>query len=464
MQRSKKMCVHMGSLDIQYEQMFDKERTLVGPQHLIANRRMAAEEAALYAPAVRPEAAVALETINAGVHRLREVDFADCTDDDLGEALLALEQAQRLLAAQQARMLTAFDRRDAYRADACVSTGGWLRLKTNLGPGPIKRRTDRAELLQRMPQVAAAFSDGAIGAEHVDAIAYRATARRTADVAEADATLAELARHAEPRHVAVAVQRIVDAVDADGEPDPKPCEIEQLREISLREGIYDTGDLLGTTTPLLSELLRRTRDVYGPIDAADTPDEQRLTRGQRFHDALVRALTVALDAHPSTIDGVNVAANVFVDLATWLGHDELARIKPRLGSGKVIDAETARHLLRTSNPVLRLILGLGPWQPITVSRAMRTFPQWLSTALAIGMPTCAAPGCDVPFWQCDIDHRRPWELGGETALFNGQPLCRPHNNLKHQDGWSITFDSETGVVTWTSRDGTRVIDLPPPDL
>lgn len=437
----------------------------MSPRQLAARgHRVAREAAPTYVVAPRPEADRAVAAITAGVEQLAGADFADCSDDDLGEMLLAIEDAQRRLAAQQARVLTAFDRRDAYRADACVSTGGWLRHKTNLGPGPIKRRTARAELLQRMPQVAAAFAAGDIGAEHVDAIAYRSTARRMADIAEADATLAELARNAEPRHVAVAVQRIVDAVDADGEPDPKPCEVEQLRDISLRDGIYDTGDLMGTTTPLLSELLRRTRDVFGPIDAADTPDEQRLTPGQRLHDALVRALSTALDAHPSTLDGVKVGANVFVDLATWLGHDELARIKPRLGSGKVIDGETARHLLRTSSPVLRLILGLGPWQPVTVSRAMRTFPQWLSTALAVGMPTCAAPGCDVPFWQCDIDHRTPWELGGETALFNGQPLCRPHNNLKHQDGWTITFNVDTGVITWTSRDGTRVIDLPPPDL
>ena len=426
---------------------------------------LAAEAAVPYLmAAVMPEAHQAAGNIATDVQRLADSDFAECSDADLGDMLLEIEQAQRRLAAQHARVLTAFDRRGAFRAEACVSAGGWLRHKTNLGPGAIKRRTQRAELLQRMPQVAAAFTEGAIAVEHVDAIAYRATARRMAAVADADATLAQLARDAEPRHVAVAVQRIVDAIDAEGEPEPSPCEVEQLRDLSLRDGIYGTGDVTATTTPLLSELLRRTRDVFGPIDAADTPDEQRLTTGQRFHDALVRALSAALDAHPSTLDGVNVAANVFVDLATWLGHDELARIKPRLGSGKVIDGETARHLLRSSNPVLRLILGLGPWQPITVSRAMRTFPQWLSTALAVGMPTCASPGCDVPFWQCDIDHREPWELGGETALFNGQPLCRPHNNLKHQDGWTITFDVETGVITWTSRDGTRVIDLPPPDL
>jgi hypothetical protein len=95
---------------------------------------------------------------------------------------------------------------------------------------------------------------------------------------------------------------------------------------------------------------------------------------------------------------------------------------------------------------------------------MRTYPQWLHAALAIGMPHCMAPGCDVPFGQCDKDHGTPWSEGGETALFNGKPLCRPHNNLKHQDGWTITFNTDTGVITWTSRDGTRVIDLPPPDI
>ena len=65
---------------------------------------------------------------------------------------------------------------------------------------------------------------------------------------------------------------------------------------------------------------------------------------------------------------------------------------------------------------------------------------------------------------CDSDHNDPHCKGGPTALHNMTPLCRPHNNLKHQDGWSLAFDSDTGEATWTSADGTKVITLPAPDI
>ena len=82
----------------------------------------------------------------------------------------------------------------------------------------------------------------------------------------------------------------------------------------------------------------------------------------------------------------------------------------------------------------------------------------------LGHPTCAAPGCDVPAVFCDSDHNHEYCQGGETSLLNELPLCRPHNNLKHEDNWTVTFDADTGEVTWTSADGSRVITLPPPDI
>jgi hypothetical protein len=82
----------------------------------------------------------------------------------------------------------------------------------------------------------------------------------------------------------------------------------------------------------------------------------------------------------------------------------------------------------------------------------------------MAFPHCTGPGCDLPAARCDADHNVPYSAGGETALFNTTPMCTPHNNLKQQDGWSVSFDMETGVVTWVSADGTRTIDLPPPDV
>jgi hypothetical protein len=102
--------------------------------------------------------------------------------------------------------------------------------------------------------------------------------------------------------MAVLVDRIVDALDSDDDRDPPVCAAEHLRSISLREGFAGNGDLQGTTTPVLSELFRRVNDVFGTDDSADTPDDQRRTPSQRFHDAVQNAMQVALDNH----DGATV--------------------------------------------------------------------------------------------------------------------------------------------------------------
>ena len=260
------------------------------------------------------------------------------------------------------------------------------------------------------------------------------------------------------------MQRIVDHIDRDGADDPKPCEAEHLRELSLRDAIHGLGDLSGTTAPVLSELLRRIRTVFDTPDPADTPDDQRRTPSQRFHDALQAALMVALDNHAgATLGGVKLHIGVFADFFTLLGADELARIKPRLMSGEEIDPELLRHLIATTNPTMRAVLGLGPWRPVSVGR-VRSLPEWLKIASHLGHPTCSAPGCDLPAVICDMDHNDPYCKGGETSLHKMAPMCHPHNVLKHDDNWTVTVNLDTGEVTWTNADRTKTITLPPPDI
>ena len=406
----------------------------------------------------------AVAKIREGLEELAAAEMAVERDEDLGRALVAAGAAASRLAAQEARLLGAFDARAAYRADACVSAKGWLRLKTKLGPGAINRRVQRARVLDCMPALRLSFEAGAVRVEHVDAIAFRAIPSRMDAIAEHDATLARLACTAEPKQVAIAVQRIVDQVDRDGADDPAPCETDDLRHLALHDGYSGLENVTGSVTPLLGELFRQVNTVYGRPDPADTPTAQRRTAGQRFHDAVADALTVALDHHPgAAIGGVKTHIGMFVDLFTLLGADDLATIKPRLASGKGITPDLARHLIATTNPTMRAILGLGPWMPVSVGRA-RAMPDALQMASYLGHPHCRGPGCDLPAWLCDDDHLHEYCQGGITALVNLAPMCHPHNDLKHNDGWIVTFDTDTGEVTWTSADATRVHTLPPPDI
>ena len=401
--------------------------------------------------------------IQQGLDELSAADPASYTDDEVLSAALHASAVASQLAAQETRLVGEVDRRDAYRADACVTPWGWLKLRTALGHGASKRRVARARLLERMPLLRRAYENGETRTEHVDAIVYRAKPARLDAIAEADEALTIVATGSEPRAVAVAVQRIADHVDRDGSEDPDPCEAEDLRGLHLQKGFSGLEELSGTTTAVLAELLRRIQQTYGTWDPVDTPEAQRRTASQRFHDALVAALLVALDNHPSRPGGVKVHVELFVDLFTLLGADELATIKPRFGSGKGITPELARHIVATSNPLMRAIVGLGPWLPVSVGR-VRSMPEWLKAASHVGHPQCRGPGCELPAVLCDEDHNDEYCKGGVTAAFNGTPMCRPHNNLKHNDGWTVRFDTSNGEVTWTSSDGRRAVTLPPPDI
>lgn len=379
--------------------------------------------------------------------------------------LADLVAEQESLAVQEARLLGDFEQREGYTRDACVNMQGWLWLKTPLSRVAAQRRVKRARLLQRMPLLCAALADARTSTHHVDAISSRAIPARFDRICEHEGTLTGLACEGEPRDVATVVARIVEHGDPDGTDDPPPCSAEDLRELRVTEGFAGLGDVRGATTPLLTELLLRVRDLYGTPDPADTPPAERRTPAQRFHDAVRDALIVALDNHPGcAIDGVKAHIVLFADLFTLLGHDELATIAPRLSASGGIDAETARHLIATTNPTLRAVLGLGPWLPVAVGRARRVLPQWLRGAAQVAHQHCQGPGCDRPFAWCEADHLDEFWRGGITALRNNAPLCTPHNNLKHVDGWIVTFDVTTGIVTWTSADGTRRIELPPPDI
>jgi hypothetical protein len=49
--------------------------------------------------------------------------------------------------------------------------------------------------------------------------------------------------------------------------------------------------------------------------------------------------------------------------------------------------------------------------------------------------TCASPGCRMPGYDCDLDHRKPFSEGGRTHEDNLGPLCRHHHMAKHHASW-----------------------------
>ncbi|MFE4501311.1 DUF222 domain-containing protein [Rhodococcus sp. NPDC056743] len=102
----------------------------------------------------------------------------------------------------------------------------------------------------------------------------------------------------------------------------------------------------------------------------------------------------------------------------------------------------------------------------------------LDTWLRVLAGSCQWPHCDVPAWNCDLDHNNPFNHtdpanGGLTVASNLSAFCRNHHRLKHSGSWQLDPNSDRSI-TLTSQTGhryrTRTAGLlagqqepPPPD-
>jgi len=66
--------------------------------------------------------------------------------------------------------------------------------------------------------------------------------------------------------------------------------------------------------------------------------------------------------------------------------------------------------------------------------------------------TCRYPACRQPAWRADLDHTRPYDLGGRTCACNLGGACRRHHQLKQHPRWKLD-QTRPGFFTWTTPAG-----------
>jgi hypothetical protein len=69
-------------------------------------------------------------------------------------------------------------------------------------------------------------------------------------------------------------------------------------------------------------------------------------------------------------------------------------------------------------------------------------PDWLRRAVyAADGRRCCLPWCETRAGSLELDHLRPWSLGGRTSFWNMMTLCKAHNLVKSnywsEDGFSV---------------------------
>jgi len=151
-----------------------------------------------------------------------------------------------------------------------------------------------------------------------------------------------------------------------------------------------------------------------------------------------------MPADPMPPDPAGPVIGVMVSLETLAG---LARDPGRLTRYGPISARLATAVAAASTR-FALHVHDDNGQLLSASRTYRFTTVTRRTIKARYGGRCCFPGCPRP--SLDLDHERPYRLGGPTSPTNATPLCRRHHNLVTHHRWTHRTDPRTGRVRWRS--------------
>jgi Domain of unknown function (DUF222) len=119
----------------------------------------------------------------------------------------------------------------------------------------------------------------------------------------------------------------------------------------------------------------------------------------------------------------------------------------------LITAELVAELAKSATLVPLTHPGYAPpEQGYTPSKALADFVRARDL-------TCRWPGCDVPAFDCDIDHTIPHAHGGKTHAANLKCYCRTHHLVKTFWGWREQQLAD-GTLILTSPSGDTYVTTP----
>jgi hypothetical protein len=161
------------------------------------------------------------------------------------------------------------------------------------------------------------------------------------------------------------------------------------------------------------------------------------------------ALLRGLDPEAGEPENLGGSAHLTVPLATLV---DLADYPGDLAGYAPVVADIARQI------ALRQVDGEWTWTVTHDGEVMATgTTRYRPTAAQkrkarAEYPTCVHPGCRMPAYDCDLDHRHPFSQGGRTHNGNLAPLCRYHHMMRHHTPWEYER-LPNGDHRWTSALG-----------
>ncbi len=368
--------------------------------------------------------------------------------DLVRSGLVAVREARAWLDAQHAGLVTQLRGVDSFPEKAVADAA-----KQSLGQAA--KQTERSRTLDTTPTLAAALDDGAITAEHVDAVTRASKkldpAKRHILIERADAltcvaragTVDEFARRLDLETKKLQEGDGTDRLER------------QRRNARARSWVDLEGmwNLSATFDPLTGVKIAARIDtmaqaLFGEEVPAECPadpiDKQRYLNAQAIAQLLL----------DDALTGGGSSSN---------GSSSAAPIRPRPGRPEflaVIDADAPGRngpVVEFSIPVeipasiLATIAGDADTHAVVVrngvvlyapgelnlGRSTRLANRAQRRALRGLYKSCGIPGCTVADDRCKLHHIIWWSNGGATDLHNLLPVCSVHHTKIHNNHWIV---------------------------
>jgi hypothetical protein len=259
-----------------------------------------------------PSVADAMAAVHAGLRFVADADATRMSAQAQAECLQMVEQADAIVTAARASVLSAFTSGQGYSADADYSPRAWLIHKTRVTKAVAVAHTAWAKRMVTHPRVVAALA-----AEDLSESYGRAICQWTDKLPEdcrpaADAILLSAAKAGmDLRDLAGLAAEMYERSRPDL-PDEDPARAFEDRAVRLETTFQGAGILNGDLTPECAAV------VGAVLDALSAPAgaEDIRSHSQRYHDALQEAMRrlLAADLLPERA-GQPVKALVHVSLA-----------------------------------------------------------------------------------------------------------------------------------------------------
>ena len=373
----------------------------------------------------------------------------------ISSGLVAIREVRAWLDAQQAGLVTSLRQVESF-AEKTIAEAA----KTSLGAA--SKTTERSATLTATPKLAEALEDGAITADHVDAVtraSKKLDAGQRKELFERVDQLGDVAAAATVDEFRRRVELEASRLQTDDGMDRLERQRRATRVSSWvdAEGMWN---LRGRFDPLTGARLAAKLDAAREaLFAEQTPDgcPTDPIEKQKFLNAhaLIRLLEGAAGA--STPGRAEFVVVIDADAPHPTGPvAEFAipvEIPPQVLATLAGTADI--HAVVVCNGVVLHAPG-----ELNLGRSSRLANRAQRRALRGLYRTCGIPGCAVHYDRCKLHHIVWWRNGGRTDLANLLPVCPQHHANIHNDGWTIELGPNR-ELTLTLPDGTTHTTGPP---